>query len=539
MNYYPRAICDLLLAFEDYGRVPASGILPVGIYLPGASDGEASKYVDTTIPTLFSQHSIKVKKYKLERANLRVADQLEITIPYKDAPYDPEIIRGAIITLYAGNVVDATGSDQQELTDQWRLKNLQFTGVVDDWHTEHDEEGHWINVTARDFTAYFIDAYYPANIKIKINGTILDVIQSIVNTLKLGTDFIVVADDYPNGINNVKTSSEYGNPLPSPGKDLDHGPESIADLLNISNAQSGVKDQYASMNMPYKMDVSYWDVITTICNLEGFVPYITGEISETTSQPTIVLHLRRASDIYAENTNPPYLMWGNNIKSIHIERKLGMIKAPVVLAMGHNINAKTKHSQTIYATYPKNAFSKLFDQYEQQQESAVTGIRATLVDPKGKLYKAEIKTYVFPNVKSKDTLQNIAENIYHEIGRQELGGKLTTYELNVLNKNSGSTDIFDLRSGSQIELQVQPLDLSIPTGVDELSFIRNAPSPEIVNYLVGLGYSSQVATDLADAIKNPFFMKEYKIKSVVFIYDIDSGLAIEIEFSNYIFQRAV
>ncbi len=540
MIYYPRAICDLTIAFEDYGRPPKSQILPVGVYVPELSDGDMSSYQDLSTDNLalFAQHSIKVKKYKLERANIRVADQLTITIPYRDAPYDPELIRSAIVTFYAGGVVDNTGADAQELTDQWRVNNMRFTGVVDDWRAVHDDEGHWIIITARDFTAYFIDAYYPANKPIDFHGNLVEVLQRVVDTLKLGTDFVVVADDYPDGVNNVPTSTEYNQPLPIPFEDLNSSaPPSIADILNIEGAQAEQMG-YSKMASPYKENISYWDVITGICTLEGFIPYITGEIAPNSNKLQILIHIRRAPDIYAENTNPPLLIWGKNVKSVHFERKLGAIKSPVVLVQSHNIHAKNKHQQMIWATYPPDAFNNLMDYKEKASMASVTGTKPTLVDPRNKLYKAEFKTYIFPNVKDKKTCQRIAEGIYNEIGRQALSGKITTYEMTLDNKNNGTTDILSFRAGDTIELQVQPMDVSSATGIDELSYIRNAPSPQIVNYLIGLGYSSTVAADLADAIKNPFFTKDYKISTIVYDYDIDSGLNIETQFSNYIFQRA-
>lgn len=558
MNYRPRAMVDLNIAFEDYGRLQACSILPVGINIPAFNTMGIDKFTDTTIPTLFVRHSIKVKKYRHERANLRVADGLEVTIPYKDAPYSSEIIRSAVITFYAGDAVDNSGSDQQELTDAWRNSNRRFMGVVDTWHDQHNDEGHWINIKARDFSGYFIDAYYPANQKIDTSGTIVEVIQRIADTLRLGTQFIVIADDYyPSGVNSE------GENLPYPGLDLTNsGMTSIAEILNIAGEQGGAAEGYSSMNVPYKMDISYWDVITAICNVEGFIPYITGELISQKqvqagqifstgptnasvnpslisppTEPKVIIHLRKASDIYTDNTNPPVLMWGSNIKSIEFKRKLGAIKSPVVLALSHDPFGKGKNGQTLWATYPPNAFKRLIQLAEAAPGLQVQGIRATAVDPQGKLYKAEFKTYVFPHVKSQKALQRIAEGIYHEIGRQALAGKLKTFEFSVSNKKSGYTDVLSLRSGDTIELQVKPTTIDPPDGIDELSFIRTAPISRAVTYLIGLGYDEMVANNLASAIKNPFFTIDYKIKNLVFEYDIDTGLSIEAEFCNYIVQR--
>ncbi len=521
-TYYPRACAELFVALEDYKELPKTPIFPQGFNIP---EIKPAKNMDFKTSGLFYNPVVSVHSAVLERANFRVADGLEIKIPYKDAPFDPEIIESAIIKFYLGGVTDNTGQDQEELSPQWRgalspvgndsgETNMRFEGPVDTWKSQHDSEGHWIVITARDYTAWFIDAIFPSNANIDLSGALDEVIQSIADMLDLSFD-VAFSPDIP------------ADEDPYPGKDFNISAiGSVQEVLELSPKQYG-NLATAAIVAPYKEGLSYWDVITQICFSEGFIPHMGGKYGKT-------ILLTRISDVYGAEPNPKHFMWGYNIKSLIMDRKLGKIKTPIVLVSGYAPLKQSKNEQLIFATYPPNALADLQQFYLQQQQGSMTGVKPTAVYDKGtgRLFKAEFYPVTVPHVKSKDALNRIAKNLYHEIGRQALMGKLLTKELTSM--DGEDYDVLALHQGDQVRLDVMPRDADYMHGMDELNFIRTQAPDKVINYLTSKGYDKNVAAALAEAITSPLFTVDYFVKNIRYTYEAKSGLQIEIDFSNFI-----
>jgi len=150
------------------------------------------------------------------------------------------------------------------------------------------------------------------------------------------------------------------------------------------------------------------------------------------------------------------------------------------------------------------------------------GVSSTKEEP------APYLSFLVANVIDEDELIARGEKIYEELGRQEIEGTFTT-----INMTSGQGtnqydkkcfDLLKLRNGTPLTVEIRPDDLKLIN--------KTASKSERIERLKSQGFSLEVAMSLAEAFQT--FDTPFYTRSVNFNFSIDSGLAIKVDFVNFI-----
>ena len=124
----------------------------------------------------------------------RLADELTLTIPWKEVPFDARTIRAIHIRHYEGTVpADAWATGERERSPNVSTpsgyiipatgNNLRFVGLADTITDVHGA-GDVITIKARDLTALLIDTKLPPGVEIRIpaGATIAEAIRTLLDT---------------------------------------------------------------------------------------------------------------------------------------------------------------------------------------------------------------------------------------------------------------------------------------------------------------------------------------------------------------------
>ena len=268
----------------------------------------------------------------------RFADELDLTIPWKAAPFDSRIIRSIMIFHYEGTTIaDAFASGEREQAPDVPNPtgfivpatgdNLRFVGIADTISDVHGD-GDVITIKARDLTALLIDTDVPPSVEVRIpaGATIAEAIRILLDTndafelirgpfLRIQGGLPKLSpDDFPRlavppkernrrkkTINALKAElrtdveelesiqeivAQAADPIAALkiGSDILAGIEEDISLLNLDidriNRQlvrvrkAGFSGAYVIQYPPSLGKTTYWDAITSLCVSHGLRPSI-------------------------------------------------------------------------------------------------------------------------------------------------------------------------------------------------------------------------------------------------------------------------
>ena len=186
------------------------------------------------------------------------------------------------------------------------------------------------------------------------------------------------------------------------------------------------------------------------------------------------------------------------------------------------------HNCRSYLTEKKTVLVGRFPQLADRQVYALPG--NTTPDEKWSVYNV-------PGIKDQPTLTKIAQGIYEQISRQELGVSLVTKSLGSFGGSNVDPDILDMKVGDTFELLVNRDSDEVNT----LTSMETALTAQGQNaaLMLQLGFSQGFADAYAKAYTNANFTTTYRLKTMKIEWTTSGGAGVTLSINgmNYIEVR--
>ena len=459
-RFYPQAAMTLEIRWEDFRN--------------------ESDVVLTKLSTL----RVTPKNVRVNINDYKSADTFNAELEYKNFPFDPRTIRALGVTIHMrdmGHIVNQVGLvDQIDVTKNLipgSKQDVVFMGFADEDTITLDEGSQRVRFEGRDFTSLMIDKPWDKKGPIDLARPLTVVIQEILLQNEATQEIFI--------------ENRTGAILPNIGL---YAP-SFTPLGTTKNK---------------KKNDTYWDVIQDIVARAGLVAYI--ELDK------LIITKPRA---LFDKSNAKQFVYGSNLKSLEMHRKIGRMKDINVRVMSLNIEKK----QVLKIDIPRQAKP---DWLQAMNLSAVNNTTKKLKPTKGQEVKevtetAPFLTFRIPEITNEDHLKEVGQSIYEELGRQQLEGSLQTREMSICD-GGVPFDVTNIRNGTPIDIEVNHDDL---TGLRRLD-----TESARTQWLINRKYAPIVARALAKATGK--FGTPFYTKSVEFSFDAESGFSMKLDFMNFI-----
>jgi hypothetical protein len=243
------------------------------------------------------------------------------------------------------------------------------------------------------------------------------------------------------------------------------------------------------------------------------------------------------------------MVYGRNIGSLEFERKYHGTKVPSIEVVSFNPDAKNAADRILEATWPVAKQKGLAavpgaDSVEdvEADASAVADAEVTSVDPSGKTAEKETLRISVPGFSDKTRLLGLARQIYEEVGRGELGGKCSSKDLASIGGDNDDADMLRLTTGDAVEFFVDATGMGgFPPIVSELTLQAESSPQAAVQYAIDkLGIERDLATVIVGTARGSFakLQTTFRVNTVKFTWDVQTGIAVDFDFQNYIEARA-
>lgn len=416
------------------------------------------------------------------------ADTFSCEIDYKNFPFDPRTIRACGVTVFIEDMraqTDQFGRPkiiQPVAPDYFGKTNAIFIGFADENNIEFDEAKRTVRLSGRDFTALYIDTPYDIVEPLSLATPLENVFAFLSARLKATRD--------------MKVLNKAGDTLPSLGQ--------FAPDFNALSAQRNKS-----------RNESYWDVIQDLARRAGLIVYV--ELDK--------LIINKPNALY-DRKELKQFVWGKNLNRLAFSRKLGRVKNFNIEVRSMNIEKK----EVLKVKIPEEASLPWVTK---------TGIprKRVQVDnllPNGTVDKKDANFIVFrlPDIASKTHLTSVAENIFEELGRQQIEGSLETRDMCVREGNVSAGirtpgvefDVTKIRNATPIDIRIQQDDIE--------AIAREKDRGAKVKYLIDRCYDPSVAYAFADSLGK--FDTPFYTKAVEFTLSQDQGFKMRLEFINFI-----
>jgi hypothetical protein len=451
--YYPQACVVLKIMWEDF------------------KTGDAALQAPYTLQVLPKRVQVNINSY-------READTFEMEIDYRNFPFDPRLIRNAVVSIHIENMASLTQDN-----DFLRISpkdpegnpshNRVFLGFVDDAEINMDGSRRNVVLKGRDYTSIYIDAPWAGEI-LDLGKPVDQILRDIIGKLKATGD--ITLDD--------RTGSPLN--LPNLGK-------FAPDLGEYSSKRGARKKE------------SFWGVMQDIADRAGLILYM--ELDK------LVLTLPNV--LYSSETATQFI-WGHNLSRLSMKRRVGRIK-------GFNIR--------IRSVVDKDVITVDIPFHSKKLPGAGDNIYTPKLDANGNPIKgdetvAPFITFSVPNIASRDHLITYGERIFEETGRQQLEGSLTTKDMESFAGTEEKTkvDLTKLRNGAAIRLEINPRDMA--------AMRRLTTTQAREQYLVLHNYDQSVAAVIArnfGRFDTALYLREARMS-----FSSDDGWQLEIGWINRI-----
>lgn len=431
------------------------------------------------------------------------ADTFDAEIDYKQFPFDPRAIRAVAVTVAMEDVGHLYDSNNSPTRIQPRASrdpvsgkdsNVIFVGFADEESMNFDDTKRTVRFEGRDFTSLLIDRKYlagPVNLEQPVDVVISKLLEDLNETVKLTID------------------NRTGADLPVLAKFYDSKDD-------VSGRKNVAKDE------------SYWDLIQRIISQAGLICYI--ELDKLVISTPRILYGNAAIKRF---------IYGRNIKNLEFKRKIGRRKNFNVVVRAMNLATK----EVITAKIPAEATPE----WSKATGIPIEEIKIPEILPGDKpkdqqaLKPAPYISFRLSNINDKSHLVKVGENIYEELGRQQIEGSIETADMMVIQSGfrydktaTGKTisvetgksefDILKLRNGTPVSVWLDTKDLK-----DVVQF-ANSESREL--YLKARHIDPKAARFLSENIGRAD--ASFYTKSVQFTLDDTSGFKAKVEIINFI-----
>jgi hypothetical protein len=430
-----------------------------------------------------------VRECTIHRNSYKQADSWEVAFAADDFPIDPQLIRTVAVEIYmyqtdevaddiAGRPPKAVRSASESLALEWLKSAIdslrpspQIAGLADDVTVEYTTSGNTVRITGQDYTAYLIEKQWPPLANGKPQR-----IQVNKRIDVLMREWLKKAD--PTGRLRLSVRGIDESELP------------VVSESTVRGNQRGI---------PVQTDTSYWDVLYSVATRSGLICFVLG----------LDVVLTRPQVFSAEyKTRPLRLTWGRNIETLEMSRSLGKEKVPQIIMKGYDPKTKAQVS----VEYPEGKLT---------------------APPPGTLGANSDEFIVYPvfGVTDKNVLRNMAEGIFHLLGRAERTVRLITKDLKDAPDSDGNiNDLLNAAAGTPCIIDFDEFNVN-----EALLSDPKVNAGRKFDHLKAKGYSDSVAQTLAtgytklQALKRPM-----RIRELTFSFSQDSGISIEAELVDYV-----
>lgn len=567
-TYYPSFKCRLILRFEEFGstKVQASAPPKPTPLLKGSIDLSAplTVQVDTSVPGtqryVIAQSGsqpapggpqgqsssadglthviagIIPKRLTWNQNGVRAGATASMTFKYVDAPFDPRTIRACALEIYGGTVraedyalgvggqtrtgntgqvnyseplnvipdsfVDASGNSRS---------NLRFQGWVDDWDVEWDSETEpIIKLECVDNTRLLIDVQAPAGLfiatNLPIDRAIADYLSNFPNFAGLGV-LTLPAGTTPPTLAGALAGTAFQPQLGPPPARGGAAPEKLA----------------------------VWDYLTDVAGALGYVIRVIGTDVVLQLPQTLIggTGATRPDDPFQGRTvdgdsfTYRRLVWGRNTGKAKIGRKFSKKVPQNVIVRCYSPRRK----KDLVAFFP-----------DPKSQTAMLVVKALPGDGNTQQSWVEWKVR---GIEDQATLNLIAQQIYQQVGRNELTLDAQTKNLASFGGDNLDPDIFDMLVGDTFEfLQARSTPdpanaVGAAAGGGTLAEIEQRLISDASTFIQSLGFDAGIASAYAIAYVNAGFQTLYRLRQMSVAWDGDEeGVSIDLHGVNYVEVRA-
>lgn len=377
---------------------------------------------------------VRVSRATWTRNNHNYADELSLTVDYRDAGVDPRLLGNATIEFFLGNA-DENGDWEQS------RENRRFLGIVTSVRRSIDEGSREVEIQAQDFTSLLIQSKpYPPEGVPTYSDTLADAWNLIV-------DHAGGKDVHGNWFRAVEMLRGKLKPVK-----VDGWPPRISEACGDRVAK-GTPVQVGQAS-------DAWAVWQKAVGLLGLISWIDqDEVIVTT-----------ATNVYTRE-NPPVLVYGKNILSLEEQRNATFVGKKIALVSYDPLTGRVLH-----ALYPAQGDPKTAKKKSKAHGAA---------------QKDDYDVFEFNGVTDMKRLMECAQRVYEERSRQEIVGKLTTAEMFIDTVNGQQFDLLTLGAGQDIKVE---LEESVMQGLRK-GVESGMSTQEIVTWLTSeaVGYERGVA----------------------------------------------
>ncbi len=568
--FYPSAVAHVYLRFDENLHVldrPLPRAFSEGGYNPG-QPGQLSPrplIAQTGNDNLSAISNILPKTASVDLSGYRQAGKWALDFDYRNFPIDPRLCRAVLVEIHLGCVQAQDFSDgmartkptggrksvleTRNVSGAMREETLAIMGLADTIHSAWSDKGAMVHMEGRDLRGIMLDAGARPDVlaKLKLDQPINLVVAQILalHPFGIGITVSVNDDDWPGGT------------IPSP-----------ADAQGLTRVNRGAFGTVPGMQpRADPSQLSVWDIITNYCTVVGAVPYFIGQ----------VLHVRPARSLYSRfkldaRGNPavptPFqggqvrtvhtqagtekltirrLVFGGDVTSLEFERKLGGVKVPQVEIVSHNTSStKRGLGRLLIARFPPDPLVDSGDPAAVDETSSPTSdatteaAKVTSVAPGGQTHKQIIRLS-FPGIQSQERLNRIARDLWEEIGRGEMGGKVSTKNLTTFGGTNQDPDLLSIRPGDPIEIvfDSRSLKSAPPLSHEVADHNRRSFEDEVSFIAQRLGGDRNLARVLVATARNQVqeLQSFFRVNNVHFGWDSENGVEVQFDYQNFLEAR--
>lgn len=421
-----------------------------------------------SLPVLARKVSVTINDYTQ-------ADTFSCEIDYKQFPFDPRAIRACGVTVSMEDMKKLFFNGRQLEAIKPDEENTIFLGFADEESISFNETSRTVKLEGRDLTALLIDRPYlasPPDLSRPLDTIISQLLADLKETERL------------------KVVNRVGETLPALGK--------FAGALTDQSQKKSVKN-----------NESYWDVIQDLVGRAGLIAYV--EVDKLIiTKPRALYDRKRAVQF----------VYGRNLGNLEFKRKLGRRKNFNVSVKSLNVEAK----ELIEAKIPEEATEQWCKELGIKKDR-IKIPKISADKTKTDEQDAPFIGFRIPNINNKPQLIAVGQEIFEELGRQQIEGTFSTRDMEAMD-SQGCFNLLKLRNGTPLRIEIDQGDLK---GIRQI-----ASTSEKARFLTQRGYVPKVAAVLAETLTNPRFTSPFYTKSVEFTLDAENGFDARVEFINFI-----
>lgn len=358
--------------------------------------------------------SIALKPRPIEatwtRNNHLVADELRVSIGWKEGGVDPRLTKNAVCAFYMWD------SNREDFDQN---KHLRFTGICKKATRKIMENGWVVELSFHDYTTLFIK-----NKPLKTSGlpNYSDTLKTIWERICDNTGWTSPDNEkIISSVERLKKRLVFRDKLGAASS------KTLGDLVN---------HRFHAVAKPTpKHGASSWDVWQWVCGSLGLITYIDKDECIVTD-----------SGEFYKDQNAARAIYGQNIHSLDENADCEMTSKGILLKSFDHLTG-----QTIESFYPRPGDERLKTKRAAVGKKSEGGTTVTANEVSG-----DYEEYNRFDITNQKELDACCAEAYAERSRQELEGSFKTAEWIFYAKDGSKIDILDLKSGDSIAIETDP-----------------------------------------------------------------------------------